>query len=266
MTLESLCEQDVAAPWEVVVVDNRSVDRSSEIALSFADVLRIRVVSANALANEAYARNVGVQAAGADAILFLDSDDTVSPSYVRLMAEALEQHHYVTSSMEYRKLNEPWLREVFRDEPLLEVPDWFGYLPSAGANSGISRKLYEEVGGFPEEYVLGQDLAFTWRAQLRGFEPHLVPDAVYSYRFRSTFRSIAKQQYAWGKSLPQLYAEFAPFGMSRRSFGAAAGEWAEIVGLWLRARSRVAVAKAVVRSAYASGLVAGSLKHRVRYL
>src|SRR4051794_566972 len=56
--LDALASQETSFPWELILVDNGSTDRSVQIAETYADRMQLRVVSAPDRANQAYARNV----------------------------------------------------------------------------------------------------------------------------------------------------------------------------------------------------------------
>jgi glycosyltransferase involved in cell wall biosynthesis len=75
--------------WELIVVDDGSHDRSAEIAESNDDG-RIRVIRLEANRGGNAARNVGVRAAGATLIAFLDSDDAYLPQKLERVAAHFE--------------------------------------------------------------------------------------------------------------------------------------------------------------------------------
>ncbi|QTZ90364.1 bifunctional glycosyltransferase/CDP-glycerol:glycerophosphate glycerophosphotransferase [Streptomyces auratus] len=87
--LNSLLEQDFA-DFEVIAVDDRSPDRSGEILAEYA-ARDPRVITVRHEENRGIgaARNTGVARASGDYLLFLDSDDTLTPGALRAMADRL---------------------------------------------------------------------------------------------------------------------------------------------------------------------------------
>lgn len=77
--------------WELVIVDDQSTDRTFAIAESFAKMdPRIRVIrSPRNFGGPAGPRNIGVRAAEARWVAFLDADDLWHPEKLRIQLEAL---------------------------------------------------------------------------------------------------------------------------------------------------------------------------------
>ncbi|MBI5568276.1 MAG: glycosyltransferase family 2 protein [Chloroflexi bacterium] len=84
--LRSALAQTLTA-WEAIVVDDGSTDNTREVAASFDDA-RIRYIFQ---ANQGLsgARNTGVRAAQGAYLAFLDSDDELTPEFLRVCVEAL---------------------------------------------------------------------------------------------------------------------------------------------------------------------------------
>ena len=87
-TIESVLAQTYPN-WEAIVVDDGSIDRTAEIARSFAETdSRIRVIN-QPNGGEGSARNTGINNARYDWLLFLDSDDWISPVHLEHMTGEL---------------------------------------------------------------------------------------------------------------------------------------------------------------------------------
>jgi GT2 family glycosyltransferase len=78
---------------EVIVVDDRSTDRTAEIAASFG----ARVIANPSGRGPAAARNAGAQAARGDILLFIDADVEAQPGTVVQMLEHLDRHPEVAA-------------------------------------------------------------------------------------------------------------------------------------------------------------------------
>jgi glycosyltransferase involved in cell wall biosynthesis len=265
--LRSLSEQKDALDWEVILVDNNSTDESMTIARRWADKLPLRLLTATERSNPSYARNVGAAAASGDNLLFIDADDAVDGGYVRAMRAALELHPFVTSRVDSETLNPAWAQNAHGAPWQTDhVGVFFGFLPAAGANIGIKRALFQALGGFSGKFSGSEDVAFSWEAQLAtGTSVRFVPDAVYRYRYRTTYWQLFAQGRQWGRDSALLYRTFRTKGMPGRPLSLAARDWVGVLAGLIAARSRAARAPLLVRLGFCVGRLKGSALHRVPY-
>lgn len=164
--LAALAGQEDAPPFEVVIANNRSTDRTAAVVARWSEHLPcgLRVVNAFGTQGPSHARNSGVRAARAPKILFCDSDDRVGVRWVRELTAALDQHDLVgTPSV--------LVHPDRTTEYMAAQRTVMGYLPYVLSNSmGVRRSVYRAVGGFDESYPLGhEEVDFCWRAQELGF-------------------------------------------------------------------------------------------------
>lgn len=265
--LDALAAEQLAAEWEVILVDNGSSDGSSRIAEGYADRLNLELVDAGEPPGAARATNLGVRHSSGAKLVFIDADDQIAPGYLAAMYDALDEHEFVTSAFDHQTLNPAWLQHAhgpyFRDpdNPLFVL---FGVMPFAGGSIGIRRSVFEAVGGFPEEFPRMYDIAFSWEVQQRtGVTIHYVPEAVYRVRYRPTLRALLRQGYAGGSTIPLLYRRYRGAGMTRRTTGAALLAWARILKQLLFARTKADRAPVVIELGRYAGRIRGSLRHRV---
>jgi peptidoglycan/xylan/chitin deacetylase (PgdA/CDA1 family)/SAM-dependent methyltransferase len=88
-TIESLLAQTYQG-WEAIVVDDGSTDGTAQIAASFAERdARIRVISQPQQGGVSTARNTGIASSHYYWLLFLDSDDWISPQHLERMMDTL---------------------------------------------------------------------------------------------------------------------------------------------------------------------------------
>jgi glycosyltransferase involved in cell wall biosynthesis len=83
--IESVLAQS-RPPSEVIVVDDGSTDRTGERLREFGDAIRVVVQTQS---GSAAARNRGVEAASAEWIAFLDSDDRWEPDHLERIVDAI---------------------------------------------------------------------------------------------------------------------------------------------------------------------------------
>lgn len=264
--LAALGRQTYPGRWEIVVVDNGSTDRTVEVVAGFRDRLPdLRLHRATARAGTSYARNEGCRVSRGQLLLFCDQDDVVGPDWVAEMVRGLAVFPAVGGHVERHLLNDEVSLATRPEKPAGSLQGGFDFLPYAlGANCGVRRTVYQELGGFDPDYRYGSDeVSFFWRVQLAGHRLGALPDAVVHYRLRRDLRSMARQYYAYGLSHPRLYRDFAAAGLPC-SVRAAAREW----GWLLRhlpdlVRSRKSRAVWVTRCAMRCGRLVGSLRNRV---
>jgi glycosyltransferase involved in cell wall biosynthesis len=264
--LEALAQQEFTGTWEVIAVDNGSSDASRPIADSFKDRLNLEIVDAVERAGAAWATNVGVRKASGRKLIFIDADDEVTPGYLSAMAAALDEYDFVISAFDHETLNPDWVRsaqEDFSRDPENPLVDHFGVLPSAGASVGIARSVFEDVGGFPEDFPRMYDIAMSWEVQFRGTSLHQVPDAVYRVRHRGTFRDLFRQSLAGASCAPLLYKRYRTAGMRRRAVAEVFRSWARLVIKLTKARTKAELAPLVVQLGRELGRLHGSLRHTV---
>lgn len=264
--LEALASQDFDGIWEVIAVDNCSEDESRTIAESYSGRLELRVVEARDRLGGGYAGNVGAGHASAEKVLFVDADDEVAPGYLSAMAAALDRHDFVTAAYDLESLNPPWVRSAHgpdwhdRDGSL---PDQFGVLPNPGASIGITRAIFESVGGFPGDLPRMYDIAMAWEVQFAGTKLHCVPEAVYRYRYRDSLLDLFRQGLAGSTCAPLLYTRYRSVGMPRRSVGQMLRSWARLALDLSRARSKEDLAPLVLQLGRQLGRLRGSIRYRV---
>jgi glycosyltransferase involved in cell wall biosynthesis len=186
--LESVLAQTYT-DYELIIVDDGSTDGSFTIAKQFIDErLKIKGTEDEVKGKEnsgaetngyklspinyklirqansgvSAARNAGVAQAHAEYIAFLDADDWWEPTYLERMAQLINDYpdaglyasnyYYHKDGVNIIKVDIPtgyfnYPKEYFKN---FAMPVWTGA-------TMISRKVYEETGGFPVGIKLGED-------------------------------------------------------------------------------------------------------------
>lgn len=178
--LDGVVAERVPGGFELVIVDNGSSDGTRALARSYADRADVRVLDASDRRGPGAARNLGVQDARGEGIVFLDGDDVISPGYLAAMQRALEEYDLVGSATDPRPMGSDEVAPG--GVPILQGVDGLrtGFLPwSSSSNLGVRRTVFLAVGGFDEGMRYGsEDQDLCWRVQTDGGTIGFVPDAI----------------------------------------------------------------------------------------
>jgi glycosyltransferase involved in cell wall biosynthesis len=281
--LEALAGQTYAGPWELVFVDDGSSDETLAIVGAWRERLpHVRALSvprrvcstssrrrpARRERTVTRARNRAVEHSHGELLLFCDADDIVGEAWIERMVDGLRRYPAVGGRIERWRLNDQTAVAVRPPKGDQLLDGTFGFLLyPMGANCGMRRDAWSQLGGFVDSYDSSEDVELFWRAQLAGYELGYVHDAVVHYRLRTSLCGMAAQAYSFGRSHPRLYRDFSRFGMPRSSARAALRECA-----WLAAhvrslaRNRSGRAVWLSRLALRLGRIVGSAQNRVIYL
>lgn len=180
-TLKGLAEQDFDRPFEVVVVDNGSLDNTADVAER--SLIVTRVVRRVRGDGPGSARNVGAAATRSPAIAFLDADCRPGRGWLSAGLNALEDADLVQGKV----MPDPaaWMGPFDRT---LSVGQANGLFESASLF--VRRKVFESLGGFPDglergrsrhgrsSAPFGEDVLFGWRARRAGARTGFCDDAL----------------------------------------------------------------------------------------
>ena len=195
--LESL-ERDTSADREVLVIDNGPQGDEIEQARSRPGV---QVLGDGTNLGYAAGSNLGASRATGEILFFLNPDTVVEPGTLGALARRLEDESIAIAMPRLRLLDEPDLLNSRGATVHLSGMAWSdGYRAPASSLEGvvdipyangsvlaIRRALFEELGGFTEEYFIYlEDLELGWRARMRGLRIVLDPagDVLHDYEHR----------------------------------------------------------------------------------
>ncbi|MEA2309355.1 MAG: hypothetical protein QOI65_1641 [Thermoleophilaceae bacterium] len=267
--LEALAAQDYAGRWEVIVADNGS--RDGGVAVAERGVAALpdgRVIHAGEPRSAGHARNAGAADARGDFLAFCDADDMVRGDWLTELAAAAADGDIVAGAVDSEWLNAPLPRSWHRRPPRELALESFRFLVHAsGTNTGVWAETFHGLGGFDEDLRAGEDIEFSWRAQLAGRRLVVAERAVAHERLRTDVRALARQGFAYGQAGPGLYRRFVGGGMPRprpgdllRTCGRLVAS-APLTPFSPRARGRWAL-----DAALQAGRVAGSIRSGVVFL
>ena len=149
---------------EIIYVDSDSKDGSPERALALG--VQVIVVHPKRPA-AAIGRNAGWQVAHAPLILFLDGDTILQPNFTK---KALKNFEDPTVAIVYGHIYELYPQNSIYQRVLnLDWIDEAGIVEFCGGNALIRRHVLEEVGGYNELLIAGEEPEMCQRIRTRGY-------------------------------------------------------------------------------------------------
>jgi glycosyltransferase involved in cell wall biosynthesis len=208
--LAALEQQANAEPFEVIVVDNMSTDATAEVAARHSGRLNLRVVTATDGRSASHARNVGIAHARGEFIVFVDADDIADDALLAAYQRRTRTYQVMGGAYEETRLNDPKVAAWRYKMTQSGLPIAFGKVPFfLMGNAAIQRSVFENIGVFDESLTHGgEEVDFSTRAHLAGYEVGWVPDAVVYYRHRATLRELADQFFDYGRATAYVYARY----------------------------------------------------------
>jgi cellulose synthase/poly-beta-1,6-N-acetylglucosamine synthase-like glycosyltransferase len=206
--LDSLLASDYPKErTEVIVVDNASTDRTSELLSHYRDrVLVLREEKRGPAA----ARNRGLQAASGTVVAFTDADCEVDPAWLRTLASSLRDPSVgivggrILSKRPCNRI-ELFGERIHDHGKAIQVSD----PPYAITMNWVSRRsALQEAGGFDEEYLRCEDVDLTRRIMDAGLTLRYQHDAVVFHRNERTFAGLFREGFQHGFWAVRLFRGF----------------------------------------------------------
>jgi glycosyltransferase involved in cell wall biosynthesis len=172
--LLSLKEQNFK-DFEIIVVDNNSTDKTTEIAKKFGAIL---VSEKNQ--GVAFARNKGAKIAKGEILAFTDADTILPKNWLSRIREEFKRDKELIafggSCQFYSGPISLKLASKFLLKPFLILDKFFsGGFNLMGCNMAIKREAFFKVGGFNENLKLNEDVEISYRLRKMGkvkFDPN----------------------------------------------------------------------------------------------
>ena len=189
--------QDLAEPYEIVVVDDGSPDDTWATLERLAASCRVPLRPFRQTTNQgpARGRNRGWREARGAVVAFTDDDCRATPGWLRSLVDALADAELAQG----RTLADP--DHADRWGPFsrtLQVTREQGFYETC--NIAYRRTLLEAMAGFDETFALpgGEDTDLAWRARERGARTAFVPEAlVYHEVTPSDYREYLRNKLRW---------------------------------------------------------------------
>ena len=231
-------------PWELILVDGMSEDRTKEIAVKYAEeagIENFRIIE-NTGITLATGWNKGIKAARGNYVIRPDAHAILYPSYISKAYETIKKMPKVAvvgGTLE--TLAKGYWGEVIRDalsskagvgNSSFRTHAESGYKDTAVY--GLYRKeVFEKVGYFNEDLVRHQDNEFHSRILAKGYKIYMNREMKAGYYCRDNVPALLNQMYRIGYYLPDLSGRKSMGGLRLRHLAPAAFFISLIIGFLL---------------------------------
>ena len=214
--------------FEILVIEDGSVNDAADIVNSFADKLQIKYfVKANE--GQGFARNYAFERASGDYFIIFDSDCLIPEDYLQIVNYSLTNNWLDAyggpdaahpSFTDTQKAISYAMTSPFTTGGIRGNKKGIGQFHPRSFNMGISRQVWEKAGGFIITR-LGEDIEYSIRIHSLGFKIGLIPDAKVYHKRRANFYQFYKQLHFFGRARINVY-KFFPKGLKAVHFFPAA--------------------------------------------
>jgi len=201
--------------FEVLVLEDGSVNDAADIVKTFEDKLNVRYfVKKNE--GQGFTRNYGFERAKGDYFIIFDSDCLIPADYLQIVDDYLKTNWLDAyggpddahpSFTPVQKAISYSMTSPFTTGGIRGNKKAIGQFHPRSFNMGVSRKVWETVGGFIITRS-GEDIEYSIRIHSAGFKIGLIPDAKVYHKRRTDFIQFYKQLHFFGRARINVYKFF----------------------------------------------------------
>jgi glycosyltransferase involved in cell wall biosynthesis len=201
--------------FEVLVIEDGSVDDAAGVVKSFSDKLDLKYfVKKNE--GQGFTRNFGFERANGDYFIIFDSDCLIPENYLQIVNDSLAKDYLDAyggpddahpSFTPIQKAISYAMTSPFTTGGIRGNKKGIGQFHPRSFNMGISRQVWEKAGGFIITR-LGEDIEYSIRIHSMGFKIGLIPEAKVYHKRRTNFIKFYKQLHFFGRARINVYKFF----------------------------------------------------------
>jgi glycosyltransferase involved in cell wall biosynthesis len=203
--------------FEVIIIEDGSKIKCEKVVQSFKDKLGIYYFYKEN-GGQGFARNYGFEQAKGDYFILFDSDALIEANYLEIVENRLNtqfvdlyggpdtDHPSFTS---IQKAISYSMTSIFTTGGIRgKKSNLGGTFHPRSFNMGLSRKVWEQTGGF-QISRMGEDIIFSITALHLGFKSALIPEAFIYHKRRTDFGAFFRQLRFFGRARINI-ARFYP--------------------------------------------------------
>lgn len=198
--LKNLVKQE--DPYEVIIVDSESTDRTREIIQEYSQK-HDQIKLFDFPGTRAESMNHGIKQATGEAVAFIGGDDIADKNWLREVRKGLNKSDIIVGSLVSRD------QERVKNIENVKLFHKGVNISYPGTNTIYKKEILDELGGFDSWFSSAEDLEINYRAVDAGYKIGQHKDAKVYYRPRNSPMAFVKQSfwYGYGRKLLGLKHE-----------------------------------------------------------
>jgi glycosyltransferase involved in cell wall biosynthesis len=195
--------------YEVILVDDGSVDDTGQIAADFPGVRYIHQENRGL----SVARNVGAEAARGEIVAYTDSDCVADANWLFYLVDAMRRQQVkAIGGPNLPPPTDSWTAKCVAESPggpshVMLDDQRAEHVP--GCNMAFDRATLLQLGGFdPQFRQAGDDVDICWRLLDAGIDIGYAAAALVWHHRRSSVRAYLRQQKGYGRAEAMLIAKY----------------------------------------------------------
>lgn len=201
--------------FEVLVIEDGSVKDAKTVVEKYVNKLDIKYFF-KPNEGQGFARNYGFERAKGDFFVIFDSDCLIPEDYLETVRNYLFEHKLDAyggpdaahkSFTPVQKAISYAMTSPFTTGGIRGNKQHIGQFHPRSFNMGVSREVWEKVGGFILTR-LGEDIEYSIRIHQNGFKIGLIPGAKVYHKRRTSFAQFYRQLHFFGRARINIYKHF----------------------------------------------------------
>ncbi|MEM7330880.1 MAG: glycosyltransferase family A protein [Chloroflexota bacterium] len=205
--LQALKAQTVQQPYEIIVVDDASIDQTAAVAQQHSAILLKLPQNRGAAA----ARNLGLKHAQGDIICFTDADCLPRPNWLEQMIQPFDNPEIIGCKGIYETQQTEWVARFVQIEyedkyDLLKKAQFIDFIDTYSAAYRKSHLLKHD--GFDERIFYVEDQELSFRLAAEAYKMVFQPAAIVGHVHSNTLSKYVRKKFMIGYWKSQIIRRF----------------------------------------------------------
>lgn len=202
--IDSILKQTLL-PDEFIIIDGGSKDNTVKIIKrKFGKKKRFKVLVKRG-ANISEGRNIAIRNSKHEIIVGADAGTTYNRDWLEKLTKDFK------GGVGFGKTI-PLAHSRFQKVLARKIRQRFG----SSRNIIFEKRIWKEVGGYPEDLDIAEDTLFNQKIKMLGIEPKKIPKAISRWEMRKDYESLRKQFYRYGFWDGVAYKKYKILPLKRR--------------------------------------------------